>query len=247
MPTRVHFLRDAALVFARGHDSGRHAHRAVQLTLALDAPFRCLERDGTWQECAFRVFAPEQPHRIVAQGRLVHLFVDRGPRAWSAWCARHAAAAPDAATIEALRTAGAGEGALAPTAAAALAAEWERVCLPHWRRDDTPADARLAALLAMIERDPATPVNHRQLAAAAHLSTSRFAERFRAATGMPVRNYLLWRRLLRSVELLQQGHSATAAAHAAGFSDAAHLSRSFRRILGASPSQLIARPTSETV
>ena len=76
-------------------------------------------------------------------------------------------------------------------------------------------------------------------AAVAHLSVSRYAERFRAATGMPVRNYLLWRRLLLAVEKLRGGASVTDAAHESGFSDAAHLSRSFRRILGATPSDLL--------
>lgn len=57
MPARVHFLRDAALAFVRAHDSGLHAHRALQLTLALEAPFRVQASDGTWQECEFAAFA----------------------------------------------------------------------------------------------------------------------------------------------------------------------------------------------
>ena len=49
----------------------------------------------------------------------------------------------------------------------------------------------------------------------------------------------VWRRLLLAVEKLRGGASVTDAAHDSGFSDAAHLSRSFRRILGATPSDLV--------
>ena len=61
---------------------------------------------------------------------------------------------------------------------------------------------------------------------------------FREATGLPVRNYLLWRRLLEATARLQAGEGVTATAHATGFADAAHLSRSFRRMIGAAPSSL---------
>jgi AraC-like DNA-binding protein len=49
---------------------------------------------------------------------------------------------------------------------------------------------------------------------------------------------VLWRRLLLAVQRLEGGDSVTAAAHAAGFADAAHLSRSFRKVIGAAPSEL---------
>lgn len=240
MSTRVHFLRDAALVFADGHDSGRHAHRALQLTLGLDGPFRHRSPEGGWVEAAFRAFVPEEPHHVACDGRIAYLFIDRAPRRFGAFADPARVDAPPPELVDALQQAA--HRPLSGSEAQALARRWEQACLPGLRDGDTVHDARLADLLAAIERDPAAPTNHRALARQVHLSTSRFAERFRAATGMPVRNYLLWRRLLRAVELLQAGASATGAAHAAGFSDAAHLSRSFRRILGAAPSALIAAP-----
>ena len=102
-----------------------------------------------------------------------------------------------------------------------------------------PADARLKRALVALETEPLAPWTHRSLAERAHLSPSRFQVLFREATGLPVRNYLLWRRLLEATARLQAGEAVTAAAHATGFADAAHLSRSFRRIIGAAPSSLL--------
>ena len=57
-------------------------------------------------------------------------------------------------------------------------------------------------------------------------------------TGMPLRTYVLWRRLLHVWTLMMQGESLSAAAHAAGFADSAHLSRTSRTMFGLAPSSL---------
>jgi AraC-like DNA-binding protein len=61
---------------------------------------------------------------------------------------------------------------------------------------------------------------------------------FTESVGVPVRPYILWLRLQRAACDLKDGASVTSAAHRAGFSDAAHLTRTFRRMLGVTPSDL---------
>jgi AraC-like DNA-binding protein len=87
-----------------------------------------------------------------------------------------------------------------------------------------------------------------ELAQAVHLSPRRFRHLFVEETGMPLRSYQVWRRLLRVWELLMQGESLVHAAHAAGFSDSAHLSRTCRTMFGLSPSAMqMNGPLSETL
>lgn len=76
-------------------------------------------------------------------------------------------------------------------------------------------------------------------AANAHISSSRLTHLFTAETGIPFRRYVLWARLRRMVELVGQGDNLTQAAHGAGFSDSAHLSRVFRENFGLPPSSLL--------
>lgn len=61
--------------------------------------------------------------------------------------------------------------------------------------------------------------------------------------GVPIRPYILWLRLQRASYELMNGATATETAHIAGFSDAAHLTRTFRRMLGTTPKDLIRRKT----
>lgn len=76
------------------------------------------------------------------------------------------------------------------------------------------------------------------LAKLAGLSPSRLMHVFTASTGVPLRVYLLWLRLQRAAGALSAGLNATAAAQAAGFADSAHLTRTFRRMFGVTPSAL---------
>ena len=80
------------------------------------------------------------------------------------------------------------------------------------------------------------PVSASQLAAMANLSKDRFLHRFRQHAGLPLRPYLRWRRLQLALEAVLSGKSLTDAAVLAGFSDAAHFTRTCRRHFGMAPS-----------
>jgi AraC family transcriptional regulator len=107
------------------------------------------------------------------------------------------------------------------------------------------SDERILRAVAYINRHLDTRLTLEEIAAEAYLSPSRFRHLFVEQTGMALRPYILWRRFLRVWELLMAGASLSSAAHAAGFADAAHLTRTSRRIFGFPPSALqIAGPLS---
>lgn len=80
-----------------------------------------------------------------------------------------------------------------------------------------------------------------QLAAVTGLSPSRLMHVFTDAIGVPPRRYVLWLRLRRAIGEVMAGATVTRAAHAAGFSDNAHLTRTVRRMLGTTPTELARR------
>lgn len=107
----------------------------------------------------------------------------------------------------------------------------------------TSKDARLNTLLTELDEclkgQCIKPQSWRASQVANHLalSESRFLHLFRDELGISWRPYLLWRRSLCAIQAVISGVSATDAAHLAGFSDSAHLSRTFRTQFGMSMRQ----------
>lgn len=233
-----------ALVIGPGIDSTPHAHFAAQLTLGLDRPFRArLEPAAPWIETDAVLFAPNQGHQIDCSGAtLAHLFAElpqRGSRITTALRAQYHALpdfAPARAAIDAARA-----GRLDIDTAEEAVRQWLDCALPaapaHERFDPRIGDT-LDWLAAHSDLHPGAHPGGATLAARVHLSESRFTHLFRQQTGLPLSRYQLWTRLLAGVEAVAAGDNMTNAAHRAGFSDLAHMSRTFRATFGVVPSQL---------
>ncbi len=116
---------------------------------------------------------------------------------------------------------------------------WLTEFLPQWKRSAAihPAVRRVLSYLQE-PRAVFDGLTLKTLAGIAGLSPSRFMHAFTESVGVPVRPYILWLRLQRAACDLMDGASVTSAAHRAGFADGAHLTRTFRRMLGATPSDL---------
>jgi len=109
------------------------------------------------------------------------------------------------------------------------------------------SDERILRAISYIKRHLDASLTLEEVAGEAYLSPSRFRHLFVEETGMALRPYILWRRFLRVCELLAGGESLSTAAHRAGFADAAHLTRTSRRMFGFPPSALqMAAPLDKT-
>jgi len=98
-------------------------------------------------------------------------------------------------------------------------------------------DVRMQRALAAIDAGLGGKVTQTLISAKAGLSKSSFTNLFRSTLGMPLRRYVLWRRLILAVEAIGAGADATTASHKAGFADSAHFSRTMRETFGVSPSE----------
>ncbi|CAH9054536.1 hypothetical protein PSECIP111854_01394 [Pseudoalteromonas sp. CIP111854] len=99
-------------------------------------------------------------------------------------------------------------------------------------------DPRIAALLAKLNQcfnQACIKPEHwlaKDIAHSLNVSESRFLHLFKENMQLPWRPYLLWRRLICAIQAINKGHNATQAAYIAGFSDSAHLSRTFKKQFG---------------
>jgi AraC-like DNA-binding protein len=103
---------------------------------------------------------------------------------------------------------------------------------------NTISDRRIQQLLTELDKcllgDCIKPANWRaaEISNQLALSESRFLHLFSQELGIAWRPYLLWCRLTCAIRAMVNNASATDAAHLAGFSDSAHLSRTFRNTFG---------------
>jgi AraC-like DNA-binding protein len=105
-------------------------------------------------------------------------------------------------------------------------------CLLNSPIEPPPIDHRIKSALKIVRRLPVKKISTKEIAKAVCLSESRFTHLFKYQMGIPFRRYLLWLRLRDAVEQVFDGMSFTDAAHHAGFSDSAHLSRTFKQMSG---------------
>ena len=94
--------------------------------------------------------------------------------------------------------------------------------------------------LDYIEENLKTEITAAELAQMAHISLFHYYRLFQQATGLPVMQYILRRRLLHGVYAMKQGMSKTDAAFCYGFDTYAGFYRAFCREFGATPSDFLA-------
>ena len=232
----------AMIVWGPGETSSGHAHHCVQLVMALEGSLRIRnEPDQEWVEGVAALIKPDVRHEVDARGSMTLIaFVDA-----------------ESALGAALRDRVIAEITLLT---AAEVSRWRtRLCAPDrltaeaveaWVRDELLKSRHAPVIHPGVHRvlgylrdqiGSTETFTLQGLAEIAGLSTSRFMHVFTASVGVPMRPYILWLRLQRACGELMKDASATEAAHSAGFSDAAHMSRTFRRMLGTTPVELIAR------
>jgi AraC family transcriptional regulator len=222
-----------------------HAHYAIQIAFGAQRGirFRLNDREA-WTEYDGVVIASRQPHSMDATQvtPMIVLFVEpetHEGRSLAQRCGETGIAALSAEEIAGvaapLFTAWRDERSLAGVTAAA-----EAVIRALTAGVEPPvvSDERILRATSYIRSHLDRPLTLEEVAEVACLSPSRFRHLFVEETGMALRPYILWRRFLRVWELMTARESLSAAAHAAGFADAAHLSRTCRRMFGFPPSAL---------
>ncbi len=219
-----------------------HAHHAIQVTLGLGGRFRLDTPDAHIGGDAVAV-APDAGHTFEAEGLFAILFIapeSRQGRAIAAQLFDKAALAAIPPALLGDFRARIAEAFRPPRRNDAAFVDLGRGLIAHMAgsaRADVP-DLRVRKVIAWAVEQLDGQVRLSDAAPMVNLSAARLRHLFVEQTGLPFKTYLLWLRLTRAVERFAAGAPLTQAAHEAGFSDSAHLSRTFRRMFGVTPGAL---------
>jgi AraC family transcriptional regulator len=208
-----------------------HARHAIQIVIAIDGCVAICGSDDEWRQSRGIVVRQDAEHSFDRNGALgVMLFVDpeSSEGAWlSASLRQDIANVPDTrldsivpefrAFVEQADESG---------DIAALIRRGVHGLRPGLA--PTPRlDARVTKVLDAIRAGDDLRISLDQAAEIAFLSPTRFAHLFKDQVGLPFSRYMLWRKLTRAMVAIGSEETIAAAAHAADFADAAHLTRTF--------------------
>ena len=221
-----------------------HRHHAAQLCVSLDATLKISQPEaGETLEVSGVFIPPDHPHRIEAgDSRILALYLEPESDEYqpllqplrtdvaNAFVPLQVSAA-GLTDLRRLLAAGANANFAWSTCQTALGLGSSTV-------QSIDRDPRIEQVISIIRGEPGRSHSAEQLAAAVHISPSRLIHLFREQVGIPIRRFTVWSRLRQVVHLSVDGATLTEAAHAAGFSDAAHMSNTFRKMFGFAPSVL---------
>ncbi len=232
--------------FAMGRAHGvvpPHAHHAIQIVLALDGEIAVCDKNEHWQRGRGFIIGADVEHSYDSQDAFgAMLFVD--PESTEGiWLGSslqdEITPIPERrvlACLEELKHFR--ERPMESLDVGALI----RHCVRALSSGAPPArriDPRVTKVVRQIQQSDDLRLSLESAAASAFLSPGRFAHLFKQQLGLPYRRYLLWRKLTRAMLVIGREGTATAAAHAADFADAAHLTRTFSQMFGIPPSVML--------
>jgi AraC-like DNA-binding protein len=222
-----------------------HAHHAIQISLAMAGSFEV--QASSWpqpRETRGMVVMPDRRHRFDGRGAMVAtLFVEpnsvRGAALKQRFTGFDLALLRDAEVNPAVVNLKNRYAAAAPDESMRHSAEAAICRIAGKPSTVAETDRRVTSAIAWMGRRLGTPIRLDEVAAAVHLSPSRFRHLFVSHTGVSLRAWLLWARVDHAVTTAFGGRSWTDAAHESGFADAAHLTRTCRRVFGLAPTMLV--------
>ena len=216
-----------------------HAHHAIQIVIALDGRVAICGQGGEWRDSRGIVVRPDVEHSFDCNGALgAMLFVDPESSEGAWLCAalqQDITFVPDArldSVVSAFR-----EVVEHPEELPDIGALVRR-SVNGLRPGPAPMrrmDPRVSTVLDAIRSSDDLRISLDQAAKLA----SRFAHLFSDQVGLPFSRYMLWRKLTRAMVAIGSERTIAAAAHAADFADAAHLTRTFYQMVGMAPSALM--------
>lgn len=235
----------AMMVWGPGFTASRHGHHCVQLVMALEKDLRI--RGGArqrWIRCGAALVRPDAQHEVDATSTHVLLaFVDAESDLGGGLLERmesDLSIVPDATVASWRRCLG-----NPLTLDGPRVESWVRKhLLPVRRTPKLHPGVRRALRVLREQIGSEDDFSLQRMAALAELSPSRFMHVFTESVGIPLRPYIRWLRVQIACGELMRGASAAEAAYRSGFSDAAHLTRTLRHMLGMTPRELTGRRSS---
>ena len=222
-----------------GRENSPHRHFGAILIVAPDAPM-AITADAATLTTQAALIAPNAWHRLDCRhSRAVTILV--GPdHPWFCYVKPLLTGEPivalDASRVAEVVPADSLFSGEAPCTAALVAAQ--RLLQAFGGVDVAPhrLDERIESVLQLLHEDIARPPRLAEISRRAGLSAFTLMRRFKRELGVRIGEYVLWRRMMSALTLVDGRSTIAEIAQRTGFYDQAHLTRTVRRMVELAPS-----------
>jgi len=226
------------IIFGKITGNTEHRHHAVQVIFNREGLFE-LQSEGSTLLCGGVIIGSDHPHQLLSSNdSQVHMLIDNETTVAGIlkdkYLQGETVNVMDAELLQKLRDCIGFSGNVPGTCQDAdqvyRKLTSELGASPGEKKGDF--DPRIQDTINHINKSISKRITIPDLARRACLSESRLTHLFTEQIGIPISRYILWARLMTAVQHVLAGESITDAAYSAGFSDSAHLSRTYRQMYG---------------
>lgn len=227
---QIQIFEDHATFISPAIHTDPHKHHALEIIVSVDGVIYIQDAFGNSLASQVALVLPDQLHQTTTTGEAAFIFIEPESNLAKAILT----------TFKSTQSVQSIEGRISEEDRKAFAGGSIPTSLTKTIESVNPIDNRIQRATDFIRFHITThEFNLEMLAEVACLSTSRFTHLFKDQVGIPLRPFILWCRMRVAVTSVLAGMTLTQAAHEAGFSDTAHLSRTFMDIFGANPSAIL--------
>lgn len=222
----------------------RHQHPIIQLIIGTEKPFLKKNPKGEWESCRSLLVAPNVSHECDAADQMVFSLSIHPETVLGEYLMRSKLGEADHLQFTDRELAYFDYKKIRQLIDGEQCDELYQYCLHFFssvpiRKIRVKKDERIERVKAYIKYNLHERITSETLCQLVFLSESRLLHLFKEEMGLPIRNYILWVRLTKALELILGGENLTHAAHEAGFFDSAHMSKTFVKQLGINPAEIV--------
>lgn len=242
-PSRIYFCIGRMLMIAPLKKNELHHHGAIQITLAMDQPFSIRIDNGDWRETKAVIIDSNVPHQLNdLHGLQISLSIvpERNHGIHLQQYILKGSKVQYLDNLDVSLYLNKFQQCLDQQYSCPRAFRLSEEFIDHItgvRGYTDIIDDRIQQVINWIQQNLSKPISAHKLAGSIYLSEDRFLHLFKEQLGLPLRQYILYQRIMTAMMEYLRGNNLTEAAYLAGFSDSAHFTRTFIAMNGFKPSQ----------
>jgi AraC-like DNA-binding protein len=233
----------ACLFWGTSFHTDPHAHNTLQLVFDIDKQFRLKDADSDWSSFSAAIIKAGHIHQLDSCGGIqLFLYLDKDSTYAQKLTSKYliSKGMADLSESETRQLSyDFFKKMLVQSDCSSLMQGCETI-LTHLVKEEEsqPHDLRVVKAVEFIANATDRQLKVADVAEHVCLSESRLRYLFKRQVGQPIQNFIMWLKVVDSLNMVLKGKELAQTAIDAGFWDASHMSRSFKELIGVAPGKV---------